>query len=517
MVRPDGEAGVSASSGLPLDDRQVRILHHLLRHPEPSSVPAMGNALRLPDHVIRYNLETLRPFIEHLGLRLSRRRGVGFWIEGEPAARANLASSLARTVVSALVPSERRTVALLTLLDRAPGAAHLDEIEAEIGASRPTARRDVQVAERWLADHRLLLDRSRDGLAVRGQEVDIRRAIVALLADVLPADRLQVMIADPHGAADFQAALPAELRRYLAGLDLHTCHAALAPELGDVSDLDRMVERVTLHLAVMTRRLRAGREARLELGRLRSLADHPVAEAAGRIVGRLEERFGVTFAPADVATVTEYLLGFVELADSGVGGNAGDEAIVDRIITLAATHLHASLTEDDVLRRSLVDHIRRLRVRLRYGLPVSNPLRDEVRARYPDVYAVAEELMDDLDTDGGATLPADEVGFLTMYLAGALERSRLRPKPRIVVVCPAGMATAWILVSRLAAEFPHVEIERVISKSTFEGADSEPIADLVVSTVPLSVRASRPIVIVSPLLPERDVRRVGRALGYPIA
>ena len=59
-------------------------------------------------------------------------------------------------------------------------------------------------------------------------------------------------------------------------------------------------------------------------------------------------------------------------------------------------------------------------------------------------------------------MPHEEVGFLTMYLAGSLERSRLRPKVRITVVCPAGMATAWILVSRLSAEFPNVEITRVV-------------------------------------------------------
>ena len=64
------------------------------------------------------------------------------------------------------------------------------------------------------------------------------------------------------------------------------------------------------------------------------------------------------------------------------------------------------------------------------------------------------EILAEVGAVGGTAIPPEEVGFLTMYLAGSLERQRLRQKIRVTVVCPAGMATAWILVSRLLAEFP---------------------------------------------------------------
>jgi len=99
---------------------------------------------------------------------------------------------------------------------------------------------------------------------------------------------------------------------------------------------------------------------------------------------------------------------------------------------------------------------------------VSNPLEQEVRERYPDVYQAASEIVVEVSPLGDAIVPPDEIGFLTMYLAGSLERNRLRPKIRVTVVCPAGMATAWILVSRLLAVFPQVEVSRVVSKTVFE-------------------------------------------------
>jgi transcriptional antiterminator len=112
-------------------------------------------------------------------------------------------------------------------------------------------------------------------------------------------------------------------------------------------------------------------------------------------------------------------------------------------------------------------------------------------------------------------VPPEEIGFLTMYLAGSLERHRLRQKVRVTVVCPAGMATAWILVSRLAAEFPHVEVTRVVSKSAFELQVDADTADVVVSTVPLDEPALVQTVVVSPLLRDRDVRRLARIFGEP--
>jgi hypothetical protein len=100
-----------------------------------------------------------------------------------------------------------------------------------------------------------------------------------------------------------------------------------------------------------------------------------------------------------------------------------------------------------------------------------------------------------------------------MYLAGSLERHRLRPKVRVTVVCPAGMATAWILVSRLVAEFPQIEVIRVVSKSAFETEPGEE-PDLVVSTIPLDdLPEATTLIVVSPLLREADVRRLGRVLS----
>jgi hypothetical protein len=71
-------------------------------------------------------------------------------------------------------------------------------------------------------------------------------------------------------------------------------------------------------------------------------------------------------------------------------------------------------------------------------------------------------------------------------------------------------------VSRLLAVFPQVEVTRVVSKTAFERGADDAATDVVVSTVPIGDEPDRiPSIVVSPLLRDRDIRRLSRLLGEP--
>jgi mannitol operon transcriptional antiterminator len=504
---------------IPLDSRQARITRILLSDAKPATMEAIAAELQLTPRVVRYNLPAVETFLESSGVRIMRRRGVGIWASGDEGRRRAILTDLDTAAGPRVLDTEdRKFHALAALLDAAPEPVHLSDLEVDLGASRPTVRRDVRAGESWLEEHHLHLQRLPGiGIAVRGSELDIRKALLALVLEAVSAEALleQMGIQDKPRTARDQASAPG-LADFAAGLDLPTHRAILSEQLPGRDDNGSMAIVGTLYLAILTRRVRAGRRAELRSGQLRSLIDHPVAASATRIAAALERAADLVLDEVDVATITEFLLGFVELIDASLTTDPDDQAVIDRLVASAAARLHSSIAEDDQLRRNLGEHLRRLRVRLRYGLPITNPLDQEVRERYPDVYLVATEILGALSPVGDAVVPPEEVGFLTMYLAGSLERNRLRPKVRITVVCPAGMATAWILVSRLQAEFPQVEVTRVISKTAFEEASELAGTDIVVSTVPLDEGAGSPLsVVVSPLLRDRDVRRLSRVLGEP--
>ena len=503
---------------LPLDSRQARITRLLLVDKKPATLDAIAAQLKLTTRIVRYNLPPVESYLRSAGLEVVRRRGVGIWVSGDDDQRRHTLTSLdPATAPRVLAAEDRKLRVLVTLLDAAPGSVELGDLEVELGASRPTVRRDVRAIETWLEEHHLHLQRLPGvGVAVRGSEVEIRKGLLALILESLPAETLAdatrrdggngIARGEPSGGA---------IEEFVGQLDLATYRRILHEQLRDGDANGPMATVEALFVAIVARRVRRGHHAVFQSGQLRSLIDPPVADAAARIAAAVGHAADLDLTDADVASITEFILGFAELVEASVMSEPSDGMLIDRLVALAAVRLHPSLADDDQLRRNLVEHLRRLRVRLRYGLPITNPLDHEVRERYPDVHAVASEIVLALGPMGEGVVPPEEVGFLTMYLAGSLERHRLRQKVRVTVVCPAGMATAWILVSRLAAEFPQIEVTRVVSKSAFEQETDAAAADVVVSTVPLDEPSLVQTVVVSPLLHDRDVRRLARIFGEP--
>ena len=503
---------------LPLDSRQARITRLLLTDSKPATLDAIASQLKLTTRIVRYNLAPVESYLRAAGLEVVRRRGVGIWVSGNDDQRRKMLTGLdPASAPRVLAAEDRKLRVLITLLDSSPESVELGDLEIELGASRPTVRRDVRATEAWLEEHHLHLQRLPGvGVVVRGTEIEIRKGLLALILESLSAEALAASMQwhDGNRATNGQRS-DGTIEEFVTRLDLPTYRRILREQLHDRDDDGPMAMVETLFVAIVARRIRGAHHAVFQSGQLRSLIDHPVADAAARIAAAVGRAADLMLTDADVASITEFILGFVELVEANVPPEPNDGTIIDRLVALAAKQLHPSLAEDDQLRRNLAEHLRRLRVRLRYGLPITNPLDHEVRERYPDVHAVASEIVLALGPMGEDVIPPEEVGFLTMYLAGSLERHRLRQKIRVTVVCPAGMATAWILVSRLAAEFPHVEVTRVVSKTVFEQKVDADAADVVVSTVPLDEPTLVQTVVVSPLLRERDVRRLARIFGEP--
>ena len=103
--------------------------------------------------------------------------------------------------------------------------------------------------------------------------------------------------------------------------------------------------------------------------------------------------------------------------------------------------------------------------------------------------------------------------YIAMQFIAAMQRLRptLDRKRRVLVVCHAGIATAWLLVARMQAEFPDVDIVGVASILELHNSIQLDGLDAVISTLPTEIK-ELPAVVVSPLLDSRDVERIQQAL-----
>jgi len=472
----------------------------------------MASDLGLSQRVVRYRLGSVESFLGQYDLQLVRRRGAGLYVDfGEERAAIEAELDLWSGAQRVNSPDERDHVVIAKLLSAAPEPISLEQLQEDLHVSKASARRDVKRVEPWLERRGLpLIRRPGVGIHVAGSELAIRRALVRWVLQAVPEDVLHELVSvGVPDRAMVGVKLPAGVLEHVDRLQLRECARLLSQTSLAWTMAQGNSERIfTIYLAVSAHRISVGRVVSMEAGQLRSLADHPVSETAAGIAVALGELIGEHLPDREVAGLTEYLLGLVNLADAEQGGSSPHAGLLDELLERAGEQLHPALALDPELRRSLLLHLERLAIRLRYGLPVYNPLMREVAARYPEVHDVALSMGEIIRKHLGAAVPEDEVGFVTMYLSGAMERAHLRPRVRVLVVCPSGMATAWILVSRIQAEFPQLELAGVVPVSEVSGADT-PAVDLIIATTEVGP-GPVPAVVVSPFLSETDIGRIAQ-------
>lgn len=490
-----------------LDSRQIRILRWLIEHREPLSTASLAEGLGLSQRIVRYRLSGLGGYLRTLQLSLEQKPGVGIWIEGSDEGIEELRALIETPddVPRVLAAIERSQIMRAVLLTAAPNPVTIEALHDVMEVSTTTGRRDLKQVEPWIESHGLrIVRRSGVGISVIGPEAAIRRGFVKLLLESVPSDAMRELAeVGIESAALVQTRISSGLREILKSLPIRKCADVVAVHKGAFAGEESSEIVLTLYLATSLLRLSGGHHPEMDAGQLRSLLDHPVSDAAAGIAVDVGKATETSLPEEEVAGITSMLLGFGNRGSEVQNFDADIDQLIDEVLAIAGNELHPILEDDPELRRGLTQHLERLIVRLDYDVPVHNPLLSEVSERYPSVHAVSRQIGSILERSLARSLPEDEIGFLTMYLSGAMERTHLWPRRRVVVVCPSGMATVWILVSRIQAEFPQLELGEVVSAGSLDPQSVD--GEVVISTVDIpGVDA----VVVNPLLRPDDVRAI---------
>ena len=174
------------------------------------------------------------------------------------------------------------------------------------------------------------------------------------------------------------------------------------------------------------------------------------------------------------------------------------------------------LRADLELRMNLGRHIAPLAVRLSYQMSMPNPLLDDIKRRYPLAYAMAADSSSILLERYGSEPSEDEIGYIALSYALALERRRgPAKKMRVLLVCASGAGTSRLLAYRFKSEFgPLLESLETCDASSIAERDYTRI-DCVFTTIPLNVTLPVPVQEINSFLDEDDISGVHRALRAP--
>ncbi len=472
---------------------------------------------------MRYDLSAIEDWAARNGGHLIRQRGRGVLLEGlTPKAlrAAGIEENGRQPLVRyeyVLSPVERQQIIVGRLLNR-NGWLAIQELAAFLFVSRATLYKDLDELDEWLANRGLVLQRRPNaGVRVTGAESAWRRAAGDALAKILdPGGLAQLLRGQSHPAWDQGWA------GELVPANIITAVARAARRAGEILQLqvaDGAFLRLVIRLAVAVRRLQLGFQ----------LADQSRSEPPGEalqgwrvavtIAAEVEVATGVALPGAEVGALATDLAGaplWVENARPApaVEGAAEELTLAATLTGRAGALLGLPLLEDRELVQALALHLRPLFTRLQQGVTTDNPLLEDVKAKYPAVWRVANETARVLQAEWHLPIPPAEVGFIAIHFGAALERTRVRTAGRckVLAVCGQGLGTARLLAARLGVQVPEAVVVGVTSVFNVAARLAQERCDLVVSTVPLRDMPV-PVVEASPLITDEEAVRLRKAVA----
>ncbi len=156
--------------------------------------------------------------------------------------------------------------------------------------------------------------------------------------------------------------------------------------------------------------------------------------------------------------------------------------------------------DTDEIEQALFAHLKTSLYRYRYGIQLGNPMLNDIKMQYPELFEITKKACEYLEQQIGVPIPDGEVAYLTLHFGGYIEDNHVNRKQlNILIICPNGISTGNMLRREVRTLVPQARKIDVIALSQYEPQNSY---DVIISTV--AVENARNFIIVHPILTDND-------------
>lgn len=495
-----------------VSSRQRAIIELLLQEPKGWTVGGIAAQIKVSARTILRELDSLETLFHQNGLEFVRKAGSGVELLGTDEQKQQLRLAVLQQATTEFTAEERQVMILCSLLE-ATEPVKLISLAIDLKVTKATISHDLDELEKKLTSVELSLLRKRGyGVELLGSESAKRRAISRLIADHLDDHELIGIIKDniQHKSMRDADSLTERLLELINKEKLIKVENALKLLEHDLPYplADSAYIGLVTHLALTVERVEKGENILFDETTLMELSQTMEYQVAQKIMKQMEQLFQIEMPTAEIGYITMHLRG-AKLRNSQDEWlwpvNAELMDMTQRLIQFCEERLGVSLRDDNSLFHGLLTHLEPALYRLKSKLEIRNPILNQIKSNYPELFAVTRDACIRLFPD--LVVPDEEVGYLVMHIGAAVERSKQeQQRYRALVVCSSGIGSSKILATRLKKDFP--EIVSLQNLSVFDvGRIPKSEYDVIISTIPLPIN-TMDYVVVSPLLPPDDIQRI---------
>ena len=505
--------------------RMKQILQALLGESEPVSIKHLAEKTGISKRTVQRELEGIDDVLQPYGMNFASKTGVGVWLAGEAAGRAELLAEVLRGDDYAVSSKEDRRKRLILEILREKGLRKLYYYSRKFGVSEATISTDLEAVEEWLFRQGLTMVRKPgSGIEVEGTEENYRRAIRFFIGENIDTKHFKQLY-DSDGSESYAASLRKKhLGRLLDNEIVRRVHECL--EGVENQRMDNLTENaydgLVIHLAIAINRI-LQKDVIQVTGEWQERLPHDEDYGlAVDIAAELEAEFEVDIPQLEIAYICLHIKGAkhekIQLPDQAdrmeLAGRELQQFVNDLIDAYDDQQAYL-LKQDDEFMQGLLAHLQPTIVRLVHGMSIQNPVLEDIKENYSDIYARCRQVARVLENKVGKKVPEEEIGFLAVHFGAALVRLEGRKEQirrvQVAMVCSSGIGLSRLMAAKLAKVFRDRLEMTTYGKHDITPAVEEKI-DFIISSLQLE-DVHVPVVYVNPLLSETDIGEI-RCLIY---
>lgn len=459
-----------------LDD----LLELLAKQTTPLPMKELAKTFSISERTVRTDIANLNDLLTNVGATITLVRGQGYLLTILSKEQFNdwWNESMSSTD-SFLTTSEERQAYLLFMLFKNESPLSLDDFLDQLFISKNTFYSYLKTARDNLMSYQLkIVNRPNIGFEIVGSEFAKRQAISDLLIEkdlqeyLVGFTEMELALFD---TIDLDLLQKLELE-YLAPLEL--------------LDSDYYHKNILSHFALAISRFIAGNEI-AEFPLRVPILKKSAQETLDHFLTEIDQAFDIQLTHGEKEYFTYYLAlnapRLVETEATNTSSAATAKTIVDELLQAIKRTSNFDWVQDDMLIEDLTSHIEGFINMNLMEARRSNPLLATIKKSFPQAYDLCLTHLEIVGKKHGLYFSQDEVGYIALHIAGAMERnsSNDHRKYRVILVCGTGRAMSRIIEAKIKKNYQEIiEVVDRLSYVELQQCDLSAV-DFVITTVPL--------------------------------
>ena len=489
-----------------LNIKEKDILQFLIKNKERFvTSKELAEYLSCSDRTVRNALKLIEKTMIIQGVQLISKQGQGYQIffESQGAYQEfrqtyELEEDYTKTAVS---KGDDRLVFILNKLLFEQVPVLFDDLADELYVSRSTLSHDFKKIRVMLSEYNLSIEsRANKGVYVSGEERDKRRFIINYFLKNQFFKAIHYYVKFNF----FDQTVPLE---EFARIVLDECQEA------NLKLSDFVLQNLVVHIALSMIRLKSGFEIKnIDCQMTDDAIERKVAQ---RILSKVSQVTNQEFPVQEIDYITLHLLAKNQQCQKNHKNISEDvlkKSLFKILQNLGLDDIY-NFSSDFQLIEGLITHLMTLQVRLESRITLNNPLVDEIKQNYSDIFFMTREILANMDMFIEWSISDDEIAYVSLHFLAAMERSKESTKFNILAICATGFGAAQMLRNRLETEFGNrVEVVDVIGYYELNQEKLRGI-DFIVSAVDLSnLYFQIPVFKVSVFLKSDEIEMIRKAM-----